>query len=318
MENFCKYCGKPLVNGACDCAVAQEQNAGSAQDMSQTYTGNVQDTTQTYTGNTQDTAQTYTGNTQDAAQTYTGNTQDMSQAYTGNTQNVQPQQNAQYQQPQNGQAPFVQPQPSMQSQMVKEEAMAAKNLFISALKNPVAVLEHVFATKKNTSALILGALHLVLLFLCTTINIPLLGEYMGIGQKAQIGLELLLAAGIPVAVTALVAMLTGKKYNPNITYVDSLAVFAAATIPGTVLFVVSFLVGLLSPMFAMILLIACYLAWMILSAEAMNVVSKGGKDKNFWILLAVHAVIIIGVMLIGKGALTSALKGLSYGSFWNF
>ncbi len=353
MGNFCKYCGKPLVNGACDCAAAQAQNAGNVQEAAQTYTGNTQDTAQAYTGNTQDTAQAYTGNTQNTAQAYTGNTQDTAQAYTGNAQNTaqaytgnaqntaqaytgntqnmaqqtqaqpqqgytNPQQNFQYQQPQGGQAPYVQHQPSMQSQMAKQEAMAAKNLFISALKNPVAILEHISATKKNTSALILGALHLLILLLCTTINIPMLGEFMELGDKVKIGLILLVIAAVPVAITALVAMFTGKKYNPALTYVDALAVFSAATVPGTVIFVGSFIAGLISPLFAMMLLIACYLAWVVLSMEAMNVVCKGGKDKNFWVVLAVHAVIIFVVTLVGKGILEDALKSLSYGSLFNF
>ena len=89
----------------------------------------------------------------------------------------------------------------MQSQMAKQEAMEATNLFVSALKNPVATLEHVFATKKNTAAFILGAVHLLLLFLCTTIYIPLIGDYMKTSDRAKVGLVLLLIAGIPVAVT---------------------------------------------------------------------------------------------------------------------
>lgn len=308
MGNFCKYCGKPLVNGTCDCAAAQA------------YTGNTQDTAQAYTGNTQDTAQAYTGNTQDTAQAYTGNTQNMAQQTPVQPQQgyTNPQQNFQYQQPQGGQAPYMQHQPSMQSQMAKQEAMAAKDLFIGALKSPVAILEHIAATKKNTSALILGALHLLILFLCTTINIPMLGEFMEMGDKAKVGLVLLVIAAVPVALTALVAMFTGKKCNPGLTYVDALAVFSAATAPGTVIFLASFLIGLVSPLFAMILLIACYLAWVLLSTEAMNVVSKGGKDKNFWITLAIHAVIIFIVIVIGKGMLEDALKSLSYGSLLNF
>ena len=308
MGNFCKYCGKALVDGACDCAASQAQNAGSAQDMSQTYTGNAQDATQTYTGNTQDLSQAYTGNTQNVQQTPV----QPQQGY------VNPQQNMQYQQPQGGQAPYVQAQPSMQSQMAKQEAAAAGNLFVSTLKNPVATLENVFTTKKNTPALILGAVHLLLLFLCTTINIPGIGEYMEVGARAKIGLELLLFAGIPVAITALVAMLVGKKNNPNFTYVDSLAVFSVATVPGTVIFLVSFIMGILSASIAMILLMACYLAWVLLSVEAMNVVCNGKKDINFWILLAVHVVMIVVVMLIAKGALTSAIGSLSYGSLLGF
>ena len=300
MGNFCKYCGKPLVNGACDCVAAQGQNTAPAQDVAQANTESAQAMTQTYTGNTQNMAQQTPVQPQQTP--------------------VQPQQNYQYQQPQGGQAPYVQPQPSMQSQMAKQEAMEATNLFVSALKNPVATLEHVFATKKNTAAFILGAVHLLLLFLCTTIYIPLIGDYMKTSDRAKVGLVLLLIAGIPVAVTAVVAMLTGKKYNPNLTYVDSLAVFSAATIPGTVIFLVSFIMGLLSPLFAVLLLVACYLSWVLLSIEAMNVVCKGKKDINFWIALAVHVVIITVVTLIGKGILEEVIKELtsSIGSFLRF
>lgn len=297
MGNFCKYCGKPLVNGACDCAASQGQNVGNVQEnASQAFVGN---------------AQTFTGNTQNDAQTFTGNAQNMAQqGY------VNQQQNFQYQQPQAGQAPYMQQQPSMQSQMAKQEAMEAKNLFVSTLKTPLAILDQIFATKKNTTALIVGAIHLLAFFLFTAINIPEIGEYMEFGDRAKVGLIMALIAGVPVAIMALVAMLMGKNNNPNITYVDSLAVFSAATVPGTILFAASFIVGLFFTAGAAILLVACYFAWLMVSTEAMNVVCKGNKDKNFWITLVVQMVIVVLMILIGKGMLEDAMNA-SFGSLFN-
>lgn len=286
MGNFCKYCGKPLVNGACDCAASQGQNVGNVQEnASQAFVGN---------------AQTFTGNAQNMAQ----------QGY------VNQQQNFQYQQPQAGQAPYMQQQPSMQSQMAKQEAMEAKNLFVSTLKTPLAILDQIFATKKNTTALIVGAIHLLAFFLFTAINIPEIGEYMEFGDRAKVGLIMALIAGVPVAIMALVAMLMGKKNNPNITYVDSLAVFSAATVPGTILFAASFIVGLFFTAGAALLLVACYFAWLMVSTEAMNVVCKGNKDKNFWITLVVQMAIVVLMILIGKGMIEDAMN-TSFGSLFN-
>lgn len=266
MANFCKYCGKSLENGVCDCpsAVAESQ---------------------------QETVQS----------------QEVQQGV--------PQPQIVYQQ--------VIKQPSPQVEAAKASALDAKDVFLAAVKNPVSTMKKVYEENNNTACLIVGAVYLLLLFLFTTINIPMIGEYMKAGGRAKIGLGLAFAAAVPIVAMAVAAMVLGKKTNPAVSFMDSLAVFCVATVPGTIMFTLSFLFGLFSALLGLVALLMCFFAWVILSIVGMNIVSKGREEVNFWVVLVVHIVCLLAILLVGRSIiesiLTSALGGLGMaGSLFGF
>ena len=284
MGNFCRFCGKPLVNGMCDC----------------------QSTQQSVTVGTE----TQTQPVQEPVAQQISQENMMQQPYP-QVQNTYQQPQGMYQQQMNYQQPYPQMgQPSAQSQVAKENAVKAKTLFVEAIKQPCTILYQIIPQGKCTGGAILGAVHLLLLWLCTTLNIPipLLGDYLETGDKAKIGFILLLIAGIPVVIMSIVGLLIGKKNNPRLTFVESLGVFDCATVPGSVIFLASFLIGFISPMMAALLLLVCYFAWLFMSMEAMNAVDNGSKDMHFWIVLAVNVVCIILIVLVGKNIIMNYIE----------
>lgn len=223
----------------------------------------------------------------------------------------QPQQMGYQGQPQmgyQGQPQMNYQQPNPQAEAAKAHAKEAKNAFVDAIKHPYSAMGSSATQTNYIPGLIVGAVHLLLIFLCTTINIPLVGEFLEAGGRAKIAFYFLLVVAVPVLLFALAGLLLGKKTNPNVTFLSSLAVFGLATVPGSILFVGSFVLGLVSPAMAVLLLVATYFAWILTSIEAMNVVMKGNRNIIFWIVIATHMICLILLVLVGKSVAQDLLE----------
>lgn len=194
-----------------------------------------------------------------------------------------------------------------QVEMAKVHANEAKGIFINAIKRPYMAMENILEQNKHISGIIIGAVHLLLLLLGTAINIPLLGSFLDFGERLKIAFYFMLAVALSLAIFAFAGSLLGKKNHNDIKFLSSLGVFGTATVPGSILFSACFLMGLISPTVAILLLFGVYLAWILVSIEAMNVVAKGNKSINLWIVIGLHLVCIILLVLVGKNIVQKLL-----------
>ncbi len=206
-----------------------------------------------------------------------------------------------------GQPQMDSQKPNPQVEMAKAHANEAKNVFINAIKNPYTAMEDILAQNKYIPGIIIGVVHLLLLFLGTTINIPLLGDFLESGDRVKIAFYFVIAVAVPLIIFALVGSLLGKKSDSNTSFLKSLGVFGTATVPGSIIFAACFIMGLISPTVAALLLLGVYLAWILTSIEAMNVVAKGNKNINLWIVIGVHLVCITLLVLVGKSIVQKLL-----------
>lgn len=286
MANFCKFCGSPLENGVCTCEAAQQANVAAAP---------------------QATPQPAPQATPQPAP------QPAPQA---------PYQQAPYQQAPQGyqQMPYqpaapAQPNPTVEK--IKKVLIDCKNLLIATLKAPVQTMRTTDVNADKAPALVMGGLHVFLMFLLTWISFLGLNDYLDGGVRAKIGLGLAAIAVVGVLFATLGSFLFGKKYDPTMNFVRALANICVATIPGTLIFVLYFIFGLFAPGIALVLLIACFLVWVVFSQEAVTVNMKGAPIAP-WINIAAVVISMILIFLVGKSMIMDAISGLlgGLGSFF--
>ena len=293
MANFCKYCGKPLENGVCDCEAFKNANpAPAAPETPVTPVTPVAPAPA---------PQEY----QQAPQGYQQAPQGYQQAPQGYQQN-----------------PYVQqPQaPSATAIRAKGIFESCKTMFLSVIKTPDEAIKVNDAQPDKVPGLVMGGVQLLLFFLLTMIHIPVIGEFLETGDRAKIGLLFMLMALIGIIVVTVVSFIFGKKKNPTQTFVGVLSNFCVATIPGTALFLISFIMGFIALSIAILCFLGCFFTWILFSQEAVNTCMKGSHTSVWVNLLS----IVIGFVVIyiiaysqAESALSDIMGGLnSLGSFF--
>ena len=284
MEKFCKFCGKEMVNGTCDCAGYQAQN-GAAPVQS-----DMQANQQYQQPNMQMNQQYQQPNMQMNQQYQQQNIQ-MNQQY----QQPNMQMNQQYQQP-NMQMNQMYQQPSQFSYQID----TAKNLFIKALKKPITAAAEVKVGNDLKSPLYLLGVQLVILFLSMLLlRVPDILSTLDSGLKVKIGFSLAIYMLIDYAIYAAMTYAFSKKYDPMLTYSRVLAVFCVITVPGTVLYLVAYVCSLLNMTLAIPVLGVMSVIWTILSILVINMfVNDSNSDTKFWnIFFTVISVKVIMVII---------------------
>lgn len=214
------------------------------------------------------------------------------------------------QQPVNEQ-PKISPETKEKIKKLVKDCLA---LIVNVIKNPQGAIGMSDANADKTAPLVMGGVHLVLLFLLTWIHIPQLGAMLGILGRAQVGFFLMLAAAIGILSAVFFSFLFEKRGETKRSFVTLLANFCVATVPGTLLFIFSFVFGLFSVQIASVLLMLSFLAWILFSQEAVDVSLKE-NGIGLWVNMIAILVGLIVVSLIANGMLKSAIAQLNPYSF---
>lgn len=267
MGDFCKYCGKPLENGMCDCEEFKKANVETPKQEEEVKTLEVEKAPEAAPEAVPEAAPV--------------------------RQNV----NAQ---------PKISPETKAK---LKELFKACFELTGNVIKKPQEAIGISDANKDKTAPLVMGGIHLILLFLLTWIHIPGLGKMLKAGGRAQIGFFLMLAVAIGILSATLFSFLFEKKGETKRSFVAVLANFCVATIPGTILFVCSFIFGLFSVQIASVLLLLTFLAWILFSQEAVDVSLKE-SGIGLWVNMLAILVGVIVISLIANGLLKNVIAEL--------
>lgn len=277
MANFCKFCGSALENGVCTCEAFQQATQGAPQT-------------------------TY----QQAPQVEPQMT---------SQQPVQGAPQMQYQQVPQGyqQMPYQTTVPTQPNPTVEKGKMilgACKDLLLATIKTPAQTIRATDMNADKTPALVMGGLHVFLMFFLTWINFLGLNDFIEGDIRAKIGLGLAVVVAIGMLFATLGSFLCGKKYDPTMNFVRALANICVATIPGTLIFVAYFVMGLLSPGIAVALLIACFFAWIAFGQLAISVNMKDAPMVP-WINVAAIVISMLLIFMIGKSMVMDALTSLA-------
>ena len=302
---FCKYCGKELVNGVCDCekfvasrGAAKQEEAAVSAEAPQTNEADNKLQDQQYQ-NAQAGMQQSAPN-QQYQNAQAGIQQGVPNQQYQNTQ-AGMQQGAQYQQYQN-----VQPNPQIQT---------AQNYFGAVLKlvtdfctKPISTITSVISGENVAEAYGVGAWNLLVLFITLMIHLPF-GEVSGeieVGYRARLGFVAVVGCVILIAIGAGIHVLVQKIRNQQMQYgyLRVVAALCLVTIPTTLCFVVGFIFGFFAIGVAMcvyVLGLACYIR---LSLYVYHVGIFGDADKK-----AVCAVIISLLTMIITSAICYYILG---------
>ncbi|MCR5802337.1 MAG: hypothetical protein K6G57_08415 [Lachnospiraceae bacterium] len=321
MGNFCKFCGKPMENGVCDCAgfqasMAQPQAAPQPQvapqpQMQAVPQPQVAPQPQMY-----------------AQQPQQGYAQQPQQGY------AQPQMQQGYPQgqPMPGQPypgqPYYPPVPHVPSKL----ELAFKALFPKAFTAPLTAGEE-SANISGGAALIVAGAYALLAFFMMMIhlplgqlkadNIPLVGSFsveIPVGARALVGLGALFVIVLSILIRAGLGYAFGHSSNPMVSFQMLLGRLCSLKLYPACCFLGMFLFGIFSPVMAAIFLFAGLLIWIVFSNAALEKYMYAiGENKRSWFVIIISAVSFIVcaffMYLFIKAGVNAAIKS-AYSSFF--
>ena len=295
MAEFCMYCGKPLVNGACSCPQFRAANPGVQQQQPQ-----------------QQQVQ------QPQQQMQQPQQQQMQQPQ------MQPQQQMQQGMPQMQQGMGMQPgmqqdmgmQPGMQQMYNNGMPMAPKApskigaafgaMFSKGFTSPIAAADATAALTPAAALIFCGSyalLAFLLMLIYGAVN-------HATGAFALIGLAALLAIILSTLIRAGMAYLFGNKSNPGVTFPQLLAKLSALKIYPAIAFVGMFLFSLFSTLFALIILVAGINIWIVFSTITLSkYMANIDENKRSWFIFIISTVsfviCVLFIYICGRSAVTS-------------
>ncbi len=288
MAKYCRFCGKELVNGRCDCAEflkeeaamqraqkASAENNNSASQMSQAAQGNQYTASQETSNSAEQGTSTGTtsGSSASDMRTAMGNAASKAQAQFNDMKNSQ--------------------QAAEIKKLAGESRVFALNFFLKPADTITAVLNGQHGAEAFTA----GGVHLLLIFLLLGIyfQIPVITDLIGGSYGFLLSFFIMIVVLINVLISALVIYLLDKTATGgNHTYGQILKALSLVTLPGSVFLIAAFLFGLFSKTLALLFYQALFTAWSILLGMVAFSASNG--DKNIRMRAAVIAVIVINAV----------------------
>lgn len=292
MAKFCKYCGKPIENEVCDCEKARAaRQAAESQPVSA--------------------AVPTPGPVVTPPPTPVVTPPPAPSPEQVNYQQTNAQQTT-YQQT------YAQQQPSPQVEAAKQYANESKFLFMNLLKKPIAGIQDVNRANNDTPALIIGVVHLLIIFIGCAIlinsavdNIPYASTVITGSVKTKMSLLIMIVAAIPILVFTLVGWISGKKNNPTLSFVHTLAVFFSATAIGSILLLAALICSFLFSGVGLFLILVCVISWIYASSEAMSLIVNAARDKWFWSVMLSCVLSLVAISLVIYGVADKMVNQLS-------
>ncbi len=300
------YCGKPLVNGACNCPQFRAANQGAAQQpqMDQPQMQQQQMNPQMQQQQMQPQMQQQQMNPQ------------MQQGMGMNPQmqgmNPQMQQgmgmNPQMQQMYNG-MPMAPKAPS-------KVGAAFGAMFSKGFTSPIAAADATASISPAASLIFCGSYALLAFLLMLIYG----GVNHSAGAGALLGLGAFLAILLSAVIRAGLAYLFGNKSNPSVTFPQLLSKLSALKLYPAIAFFGMFLFSLFSVLLAFIILVAGINIWIVFSTIAINkYLANVDENKRSWFIFIISTVAfvvcVLFVYICGKSAVISLISNMMYSSF---
>ncbi len=149
---------------------------------------------------------------------------------------------------------------------LKEFATVVKEVMWSGLGNPVAAMKQAEESKYRTE-FIFGGVFLLLMFITTSIHIPVLQSVFGVMGRMQIALIAVILVAIIIISMASVLYVFAKKKRENIRIKSIFGAFSISLIPGIITVLLSFVLGYLSVVGVALVLAVSFIYWLLLSSQ---------------------------------------------------
>lgn len=307
---FCKYCGKKLEDGGCDCPESQQAKAHIQNQPTQgvELTKPVQSAEPSQAAQANQPAETHAQAAQSASHnpSYAGPVPNAGQP---NYQQGMPNQQGQYA----GQQPgYTNPNTAQYQQQAKETFYEVKTNFVDFFKRPMTVVNNAYHSSSQSVQYVIAAVYAASIILFTMcwfqVTFDTTKKAFGIGLKLAIG------ALLVKFLYAVIVYFLARRYDPQVQLSRVIGVFCMVTIPETAMFVALIIITFLGiDMLFSIVLIAAFFISVIVPVIATLVVLKGNQDQTFLVSLLMQVVAVILIVFVSRAVTDSVLKDISGG-----
>lgn len=149
---------------------------------------------------------------------------------------------------------------------LKEFATVVKDVMWCGLGNPVAAMKQAEESRYRTE-FIFGGMFLLLVFITTSIHIPVLQSIFGVMGRMQIALIAVMLVTIIIASMVGTLYVFAKKKQENLRVRTILGAFSISLIPGIIAILVSFILGYLSVVGVALVLVISFIYWILLCSQ---------------------------------------------------
>lgn len=187
--------------------------------------------------------------------------------------------------------------------------------FFVSLKTPISAM-HQEKTRENPwPAVILGCIQAILILIFTWVHIPVLNTFLSGLDRFKLGM---LNAFFVIMAVAITTMITFFFEKGNESYLKIFAILCRATVTGTACLIAAFIAGLFSGDWALILIGIAIISWLLQSAYAMDeIMDDGSRDKKFLavfisdiLVAALTGMILYGVISSQADTILNVFMGM--------
>jgi hypothetical protein len=282
---FCRYCGKELVNGECDCAewkAAKAAEAAAAKQPVKT----------------------------DAAQNETSGMQPGP-----DTQGHPDAKDAAAEAAAAEKARIREEKIENAGKTAASITAATIGAFFVSLKTPVSAMHQEKSRENPWPAVILGCVQAILILIFTWAHIPVLNSFLSGLDRFKLGL---LNAFFVIMAVAITTMITFFFEKGNESYLKIFSILCRGTVTGTACLIAAFITGLFSGDWALIFIGIAIISWFLQSAYAMDeIMDDGSRDRKFLavfisdiLVAALTGMILYGVISTRADAIVNAFMSM--------
>ncbi len=318
MAKFCKYCGKELVDGKCDCEAFVAANAGAAAPQAEAVAeapaqevskevpvveGQVVEPTPAAAPQPEPTMQEKAA----AAAAATGAAVAGAAAATG--------------------AAVAGAVNAVQAKTGVNFGELFGNmwkLILLGLKKPLSAVKEAEKEENHLTAMLFGACYLLLIFFTFLIHMPIgkASGSFGVGGRAAFGWWLIVLVAVAVLFNALFTWVFTKKQTTDLTFKKAFAGVCMSNVYPCWAFVVAFVLGFFAPGLAEMVLMVSLLIWTtIMTINVQRLLQGAEDDRRVWIAfvytLVCGAIVgLVGSMVLGGLVIGVARNSISALNYW--
>ncbi len=198
------------------------------------------------------------------------------------------------------------------------------NLILLGLKKPLSAVKEAEKEENQLTAMIFSGCYLLIIFFTFLIHMPVgkASKAFGIGGRASFGWWLIVLVAVAVLINSLFTWVFTKKHAADLTFKKAFAGVCMSNVYPCCAFVVAFVLGFFAPGLAELVLMASLLIWTsIMTINVQRLLQGADDDKRVWTAfvytLVCGAIVgLVGSMVLGGLVLSFARNMTSALNYW--
>lgn len=178
----------------------------------------------------------------------------------------------------------------MEGNEIKEFWEVCRSVMWVGLTNPIEAVRKEGESKYQVKA-VFGIALFFLVFIATSIHVPVLQPILSLIDRMQIGAGLVTFMGIIFVLLTALVYAFAKKNDPSLEYKSVTGAYCITFIPGIFMFCLIFLLGYLSVAGTLLFVVINFGYWILLSSQLTTYYLEGDTVKSNIIMMIVSVVL---------------------------